>query len=410
MTSSVDFLEPSIAYLAPEIPSLSATFVYEEIRAVASKGLTTKIFSVHKPAVVAKEQRDLFERTYYLYEGGKVKAALSSLTKLRLNTRSITAMHMLRQDLKVVGIFSLNSFTLCFQFLIAFRLADRLIKARCTHLHIHFAHTPTQIAMYACEMANLPFTCVGHANDIFQRPLLLKTKAQRAKKFITISNYNRETLIAQGIQRERLAVVRCGVSFDIRFNHQPWIKNTTLHIGSIGRLIEKKGFDILIRAVATLKQRKVLIRLTIAGDGPLEQELKNLCDQLLISDCVTLVGAIAHSEVAAWMQSLDMFVLACKKDRHGDMDGIPVVLMEAMALGIPVISTNLSGIPELVIHGQTGLLAAPNNSNDLAETIETLMNTPLLADSLIANASQHVSKEFEMNANVNQLMSYIKSL
>jgi colanic acid/amylovoran biosynthesis glycosyltransferase len=409
VTDSIDVSTSTIAYLAPEIPALSATFVYEEIRALEARGQKTKNFSVHKPKVVAEEQLDLFKRTCFLYEGGKARAAVSSLTSLRLNTFAYKAFEMLRQDLKDVGLLSAHGVALCFQFLIAFRLADLLEKAKCTHLHVHFAHTPTQIAMYACSIVNIPFTFVGHANDIFQRPLLLITKAQRAKKFITISEYNRDTLISLGIPKEQLAVVRCGVSFKVRLRHEAWTKNSTLNIGSIGRLIEKKGFDVLIKAVALLKRKKISVRLTIAGDGPLKQDLIELCNDLSVADCVNLIGDIPHSKVASWMSSLDMFVLACRKDRNGDMDGIPVVLMEAMAIGIPVISTKLSGIPELVIHGQTGLLVAANDIHDLAEKIETLMNSPLLADSLIAAAALQVTNEFDMSTNINRLMSHLKS-
>jgi colanic acid/amylovoran biosynthesis glycosyltransferase len=264
--------------------------------------------------------------------------------------------------------------------------------------------------MYASAISGAPFTIVGHANDIFQRPLLLKEKAKRAKQFLTISEYNRQTLIALGIPREKLSVVRCGVSFDVRSVERPWQCHPTLHIGSIGRLVEKKGFDVLLRAVATLKKKDYSINVSLAGEGPLKQDLMDLAKQLSISDRVDFIGAVAHSEVAAWMESLDVFVLACKKDRNGDMDGIPVVLMEAMARGIPVISSDLSGIPELVIHGQTGLLAKPNDSDDLADKIETLLNSALLANSLIGNASRHVALEFSMETNVNRLMAHIEKV
>jgi colanic acid/amylovoran biosynthesis glycosyltransferase len=398
----------SVAYLAPEIPALSATFVYEEIHALTSRGKKTTIFSVHKPTRIANNQQSLSERTHYLYGEGKFIAAMIAISCVRITLRSISAFRLLLHDLKHVGFFSVSVLALCFQFLIAFRLANLLKVSNCTHLHVHFAHVPTQIAMYASAISGVPFTIVGHANDIFHRPLLLKEKAKRAKQFLTISEYNRQTLIAHGIPREKLSVVRCGVSFDVRSVERPWQRNPTLHIGSIGRLVEKKGFDVLLRAVATLKKKDYSITLSLAGEGPLKQDLMDIAKQLSISDQVDFLGAVAHSEVAKWMESLDVFVLACKKDRAGDMDGIPVVLMEAMARGIPVISSNLSGIPELVIHGQTGLLAKPNDSNDLADKIETLLNSTLLANSLIGNASRHVAQEFSMETNVNRLMAHIE--
>ena len=399
----------SVAYLAPEIPALSATFVYEEIYALASRGIRTTVFSVHKPSSIATNHQELVSRTHYLYGEGKVRGAFAALGYVRLNSRFSNALGFLLKDIKTVGVFSIAALSLSFQFLMALKLANLLRVSRCTHLHVHFAHVPTQIAMYAATISGVPFTIVGHANDIFQRPLLLRGKGQRAKQFITISEYNRQHLQKLGVPSSKLSVIRCGVSFEVKSAVTPWRIRPAFRLGSIGRLIEKKGFDVLLRAVALLKERNCSFTLSIAGDGPLKQELIDLSKQLSITDCVVFLGVMPHGEVAEWMESLDLFVLACKQDSQGDKDGIPVVLMEAMARGVPVISTHISGIPELVVHGETGLLAKCDDHLDLAEKIQSLLSSSELTNRLIKNASQHVSHEFGMETNVTRLINHIEA-
>jgi colanic acid/amylovoran biosynthesis glycosyltransferase len=399
----------SVAYLGPEIPALSATFVYEEILALSSRGIPTTIFSVHKPASIAAGHENLMNRTHYLYGASKIWAALLALSCIRFHAGSLEALSRLLADIRKVGMFGGAALSLTYQCLVAFRLARLMKIAGCTHLHVHFAHVPTQIAMYASSISGVPFTMVGHANDIFQRPLLLKEKSERAKRFITISEYNLRHLVELGVKVDKLSVVRCGVSFEVKSGFKPWKKDAKLRIGSIGRLVEKKGFDILLRAVATLACKDYPITLSIAGDGPLKDDLIDQSTQLSMSDYVELVGAIPHSEVAQWIESLDVFVLACKLDSNGDMDGIPVVLMEAMARGVPVISTSISGIPELVVHGVTGLLARPGDAIDLAEKIVMLLDSPDLADTLIKKAALHVSEEFGREVNVSRLISLIEA-
>jgi glycosyltransferase involved in cell wall biosynthesis len=164
----------------------------------------------------------------------------------------------------------------------------------------------------------------------------------------------------------------------------------------VGRLVEKKGVDILIRSVALLKQRGYDMRLTIGGSGPLDGELKLLARTLGLDDEVLFLGALPHSEVADYIKGLDVFTLSCKKDKQGDMDGIPVVLMEAMLAGVPVISTQISGIPELVINNDTGLCVAPSNEVVLAEAIAEIVNKRGLAKLMVKQAIKRVNDQFSL--------------
>lgn len=400
-----------IAYLAPEIPALSATFVYEEILGLERLGLRIIPFSVHAPIALAVEHAALASRVTILYGPSPFWLALKGLGLLpTFGRRSIGALRCLVSDMWSVGLQRLVSWKLIVQFLTGARLARALKQAGCTHLHIHFAHVPTQIGMYASMLSGVPFTVTAHANDIFERGLLLVRKAARAKHFLTISEYNLRFLKAQGIPAEQLGIVRCGVSLPAgpapqREQHVGGVTR----IGSLGRLVEKKGFDVLIKSVALLKQRGHAIELHIAGDGPLKAELVALASSLGVADITVFEGSMPHSKVKAWMNGLDVFALACKQDQAGDMDGIPVVLMEAMFQGVSVVSTRISGIPELVIHGQTGLLARPNDAEDLAGQLERISTEDEAIDKIISSAFVHVRSEFSQNVNLDRLISNFPS-
>lgn len=395
-----------IAFLSSEIPALSATFVYEELLALEQRGYVVAPVTVHKPIMLATSQKELAQRTFCLYDESAIMLALKGgLGLFRFNFGTLKALRWLISDVRDCG-FRVDSFKLIYQFLVAVKLAKFLRRNHCVHLHVHFAHVPTQIAMYAAALANVPFTVMAHANDIFERGLLLPQKARRSAKFLTISEFNRQYLLSCGLSEDKLAVVRCGVSFNIYGDSQALVRDDgVFRLGSLGRLVEKKGFDVLIRALAQLRSLGYAVNLSIAGDGPLRSELEILVGGLGLGDAVEFIGALSHQQVADWMRQLDGFVLACKVDANGDMDGIPVVLMEAMSQAVPVISTKLTGIPELILDGLTGLLAVPGDHASLANKIEELINCQDRL-SLVAAAQRHIQSEFSQSVNLDRLTGF----
>jgi len=400
-----------IAYLAPEIPALSATFVYEELLGIERRGIQVTSISVRPPTNQAKDQAELAKRTNYIYSGSQVKLVLLNLIRLpSFGIRALIALKQLSADMRECGFHRLVSWKLAYQFLAAIRLAQILQKDGCTHLHVHFAHTPSQIAMYASTLTGIPFTIMAHANDIFERGLLLLRKAERASRMLTISEHNLRFLQGIGIPQSQLAIVRCGVSFPIKPKPFDAEKRggRRFRIGSLGRMVEKKGFDILSLAVAELAKSGRSIELCIAGDGPLRSALDQLIRKLGINAITRFEGSIPHDQVADWMKKLDIFVLACKKDKNGDMDGIPVVLMEAMSQSVPVVSTRLSGIPELVIHEKTGLLANPEDYFDLAHQIDRLIQSESLYQKIATEARKHVTNEFGQSTNLDRLIEHFR--
>jgi glycosyltransferase involved in cell wall biosynthesis len=317
-----------------------------------------------------------------------------------------SALRWLAEDIRQVA-FTGNAVKLVFQFLAGAKVAYILRRHEVSDLHIHFAHVPTQIGMYGAALAGVSFTVMAHANDIFERGLLLPTKARRAKKFLTISEFNQAYLLRKGVSASDMALVRCGVSFPARIGKASFEFSGRPRVGTLGRLVEKKGFDVLLRAVARLRAMGLDPELSIAGDGPLKGALESMVVQLKLESAVRFEGGLSHMAVQAWMHTLDMFVLPCKPDSHGDMDGIPVVLMEAMSQQVPVVSTRLSGIPELILDGQTGLLAEPNNDEDLAQKIAVMLSSAKTRERLAIAGEQHVRSEFGQEVNLGRLIGHI---
>jgi len=396
--------EKKIAYLGPEIPALSATFIYNEILLLQKMGVQVISYSIHRPKVRAESADLQFmnENTCILYEQKKKRILFSMFRFMVLHIKRFSlSLKMLLHDIHIVGLFKLNSMKLIYQFLHACYLAEDLKRQEIEHLHVHFGHVPTQIGMYTSALADIPFTFTVHANDLFQRGLLLREKADRAKRIIAISDFNRNYLMSLGIERSKIDVIHCGVLIPQR--RIKYENSRALKVGTIGRLVEKKGIDVLLDSCAILKNKDIPFHLEIVGDGPLLHDLQEKVSSLKLTDQVLFLGSIPHDRVIEWLQGIDIFALACKKDKSGDTDGIPVVLMEAMAMGIPSISTEISGIPELIENDKSGLLAHPDNAADFASKLEEILTNPLIAKQLGTEGAKKVEKHFNLKTTTSEL-------
>ena len=397
----------NIAYLAPEIPSISGTFVYKEILTLQDKGIKVVPISIHKVETIVEEKRikELAKNTIYLYRQSLITALIGSMVFfLKEPISYLNTLLMVFRDIYISRITQLSSWKLLYQFVYASIAAKAIRENDCQYLHIHFAHVPTQIGMYASSLTKVPFSFTSHANDIFENNFLLKQKIERAKAAVTISEYNYRFLSERGINADKLKIVRCGIDpSDRHFVPKSKISGVPA-IGSLGRLIEKKGMDDTILALSKLHQQGIDFRLEIGGDGPLNDYLKEIVKQHDLTDKIEFKGAIPNDRVYDWLKNLDIFVLACKEDSKGDRDGIPVVLMEAMLVGVPVISTSISGIPELIQNEQSGFLAQPSDPESLASTIDKVLHWSDLAG-ITQEARNKVTGEFELKNNVDRLLT-----
>jgi glycosyltransferase involved in cell wall biosynthesis len=287
---------------------------------------------------------------------------------------------------------------------IAYLLKDEEIDL----LHSHFAWLSGAATWICSRLLELPFTVTVHAYDIFASNDLLPLIATNANHIIAISNYNRlkvESVIPSS--RRPISVIHCGVDLSLIKPPQrleiTQLDRKPIRILSIGSLVPKKGFSYLIEACHVLKIKGINFTCTIIGGGPAERTIRDQIKKYNLSQHVRLMGIKPHNEIVSYYYEHDLFVLASVESPSGDKDGIPVVLMEAGAAGLPLISTEISGIPELVRHGETGLLVAPADVVSLANAIIDLAANPTTREALGQNARELVEADFNLEHNVNSL-------
>lgn len=287
---------------------------------------------------------------------------------------------------------------LLFHLLPAIRLAMLWREKSIGHIHAHWAHTATTVAMHTAKLLGISFSFTGHANDLFVHRVGLEGKVRRARFIVCISEYHRRFYLDLGADPERLQVVYCGIDLG-RFTSTSGPVGEIeepgpLSILSVGRLVEKKGFHDLIEACGLLRDRGVYFKCTIAGSGPWEDRLRKTIADLDLHKYVTVTGKIVLQEdLPALLQTAAVFALPCVRDAEGDMDGLPQVLIESMASAVPAVSTWLVGIPDLIRHESNGLLVPSGNVNLLADELHRIIADDKLRHNL-ASAAEIWAREY----------------
>ena len=252
--------------------------------------------------------------------------------------------------------------------------------------------------MYGAWLLGVPFGFTGHATDLFRDRCALRDKIKRADYIICISNFHRDFFLEHGAKPEQLKIVYCGINVDL-FSPKVFRgdANEMFTIISSGRLVEKKGFEYLIDACKLLEGR-FQFRCIIAGSGDLEEKLNNQIQNLQLQGIVKVTGKeLLQEEITELMHSGDCYCLPCVWASDNDVDGLPQMLMEAMACGLPVISTQLVGIPDLIINEQTGILLEPNNAEAIADAIEDLYRHPQATKALAEKGRELVVDRFNLD-------------
>lgn len=394
-----------ILYLGGALPTRSETFVYREVFALRNRGGDIITASVHQPEHGLGEARldALADETIGVYGPGAGALCLDAMRQCaRSPIRSLfviaraTCDAILGADVpfdkrpKLIG-----------QAIAGLALARRISGLGVRHIHAHMAHVPTSIAMYTAMAAGLRFSFTGHAVDLFSQRTLLAPKLRRAAFVACISEWHRRFYQELAELRDsKLPLVRCGVDVP-----EPTQRATreVLRILGVGRLVPKKGFDVLLEALGQCGDLN--FECTIVGDGPERDHLDRLVEKHNLGGRIHLVGAKSNREVMALMREADLFVLPCRIDPCGDRDGIPVVLMEAMAQSICVISGDLPTIRELVEDGSTGVMVEPDNVTELQQAIENLSRDAGLRSQLGAAGRSRVLDEFSIEVNSKRLLA-----
>ena len=281
------------------------------------------------------------------------------------------------------------------------------------HIHAHFCHGATTVAWFVSLITGLPFSFTAHAKDLYCESLnpagLLRRKMRAARFIVTCTDANREHLLTI----EPTANVRCiyhGLNAEfaglLMEAIAPPAKTGRMRALGVGRLVHKKGFDVLVEACAILKQRGFYFETVIVGEhGEHELELRRQIAAHDLRDRVRLVGPLEQSRLYSEYQSADLFCLPCRVLDNGDRDGLPNVLMEAMACGLPVITTPVSGIPEIIKDGHNGTLVPPDNAEALANAIQRLSSDRMMARNLGRAGRMTVLERFDGDKTAVELAS-----
>ena len=379
-------------YVGARLPELSETFVYREILGLRSRGRQVAIASVHKPDSHAADITlgPLAAEAVVVYSAESFRSLPGALLRhplllVRSVVDALTADHptpVSRAKHLVQAAMGIAA---------ARRLRDRNI----THVHAHMAHVPATVALYIARALGARFSFTGHAADLFVDRAALAFKLRRAAFVSCISHWHRgfyRSIVP--LEQDRLPVIRCSVAMpDI-------IEGDIRELVTVARLVPKKGVDLLLRAFAAAKPDGW--RLRVVGGGPEQARLEALAATLGITGQTIFMGARPHEQCLEAIRSAGIFALPCRTATNGDRDGIPVVLMEAMAAARPVIAGDLPSIRELVTDG-AGLLVAPDDVTALADAIEKLAADASLRAAIGAKARERVAEEFTDEVNLARL-------
>jgi colanic acid/amylovoran biosynthesis glycosyltransferase len=403
-----------IAYLLEDFLTPTTTFVTQEIRCLRNCGIDLKVFVTGICAAsgidpcnkdllrIAKFSRPVNAKEMICCHVGALVASPSkyiwALSRLFRTTWNKPG-HLIR---------SLR------YFMEGIYLGSQMVEEGITYLHTHFAGRAATAAWSVWSVYGIPYSLTTHAYDLFTNfnnpasnslwrnkngSSLLDLKLEEAQRIITISEFNRRYLIEKlGVTDSKLQVIQCGVDVS-RF--QPDVKrlNDRPLVLSVGGLVEKKGHDVLLRACSYLKNWGYTFQCKIIGEGALLPDLVALTKSLKLEEYVHFCGRVHHSEILKYHKEADIFALACVKGKDGNMDGIPVALMEAMAMEIPVVTTNISGIPELVESGTTGFVVEPGDPKELAERLRQLLDDIQLRQAMGRRGREKVLQEYDQQKN-----------
>jgi glycosyltransferase involved in cell wall biosynthesis len=361
-----------VAYLFERFPSFGQTFCYREVVGLERQGVKVHLFSIRRPTGEPKQDWDeqLVRRVHYLPEEGAL------VREVDRALRSGNVPSEVREAIEKWG--RQSDFLRLYQ---AVYVGLRLQESGLRHLHAHFAGMAARTAYWIRQFFGIPFSFTAHANDIFAPRDFVVSLAklmESATTIVTVSDY------AAGLLRERYPTASARIQrvyngVDLSDFHPPDFGSGIPAIVSIGRLIEKKGFADLIAACGLLRPRGREFHCEIIGEGPLEAALQKQIAEAGLQSVVKLAGPLTQTQIALRLANATIFVLPCTREEGGGMDNLPTVIIEAMAAGLPVISTPLAGVPEMVEHERSGELVPEHDPKAICAAIERCISDPVRA-------------------------------
>ena len=429
---------PVLGMILKGYPRISETFISNEIGLLEARGFRIHIFSMRHP-------RESF--THPSIE--RINASVTYLPQTLLKPLPILLYHNLRLALKAPQPYrqamamalrrfrrTRKSATLKHLFQAGYLVHRCLPGTGVVHLHAHFAHSPTSVALFASKLSGIPFSFTAHAKDIYtSNRRQLREKIETARFVVTCTRYNKAYLTGllkeknssdvwlpdacngscQGkIPRRTVHTIYHGIDLEL-FNQRQDLPehfhtlNAPFRILTVARLTPKKGLPTIYKALRCLKDQGVRFEHTLIGDGDDRDDILNLIKALDLQETVRWIGTQPHQIVLDYYRRSHLFVLGCQIAANGDRDGIPNVLVESMAMGLPVVATRVSAIPELVENEHTGLLVEPGRPREMAAAILRLLQEEPLRRRIIPAARRRVEADFNNSVLVNDLAAVYRS-
>jgi glycosyltransferase involved in cell wall biosynthesis len=389
-------------------PQISETFILYEIAELERAGLSIEIFPLMRQHedVAHPEAQALAARAHYSrFVSLPVLAAQLHWLRRRPLAYLGVWWRVMRENVPSPG-FLVRALVVVPQ---AAYFARRMRDLGVTRVHAHYATYPALAAYVIRRLAGLPYSFTAHAHDIYVDRAMLREKIAQASAVITISDYNRRflcDLYGPGAA-EKLYVVHCGVDLSL-FRPRPERPALGLFtIVCVASLQDYKGHAYLIEACAQLRARGVAFRCLLIGDGQERKRIETQLARLGLADAVVLLGRQTRQRVADLLGLADVLALPSITTSYGKKEGIPVALMEALAAGLPVVATAISGVPELIDNGGTGLLVPERDSAALAQALLRLQGDPRLRQRLGAAGREKVLREFDLRQTTAQLAALL---
>ena len=389
--------DQKIAYILGCFPDDTPTFVFNEIVGLERLGLDIFIFSIHKSNNDGYQPsyKTMFKKTIYADPPYSLPIILSHIYYL-LRCPSFY--------LKLL--FSKKNYGGKKAFWEGVYFSRRIKQLGIKHVHAHFAWTAADVARLISSLTKIPFSFTAHARDIYVEADYLKEKLEEAKFIVTCVRNNKNYLTQKfgQIIEKKIKVVYHGI--DLRIFKPIEVKEKVVDILSIGNLVEKKGFHYLIEACEILKKRGILFKCLVIGEGYLKSQFVDMIKEFDLEKYIELTERKPQSELPQIYAKSRIFVLPSFITDEGDRDGIPNVLAEAMAMDMPVISSNIPNISELIEHGKTGILVKEKEPQALAEAIETLLFDEKLREKLGGKAKEKIVADFDFKKHTKKIAEF----
>jgi glycosyltransferase involved in cell wall biosynthesis len=384
--------QPRVAYIMSRFPKITETFILFEILAVEKFGITVEVFPLlrERQGVVHPEAAPIVDRAHF---HPFVSFPILWANLYFLAVRPLTYLRMIAEAL--FGTLPSGNFFVGALGILpkAVRFAYEMQRLGVTHVHAHFATHPTVAALIIHRLTGIPFSFTAHGSDLHVDRRMLRRKVDAATFAVTISEFNKNVIVQECGEtvRSKIRVVHCGVD--------PDVFAPRAHIA----YEEVKGHNYLVEACRLLLGRGINLQLDLLGEGPRRADVERRISEAELGEHVHMHGAQAQEVVRRVLVEADVMCLPSISTAEGKREGIPVVLMEAMASGLPVVSSLLSGIPELVENGVSGILVEPRDSAGLADALERLARDPALRARMGAAGRACIESRFNLHRNAERL-------